>query len=146
MLGAPVIRLLLDRVQPRILLTASLAATAAAYFGLFTSSSLPAALPAAVAVGLFGSMSLVIPQTAMQRVIPNAVLGRVGATFLTGEAAATLLGAAAGPFLAQAAQLTGVAIAASLVTLSAAALTWLIVPRMTAIVPVPPGAVEMGQR
>ena len=143
LLGAPVIRLLLDRVQPRILLTASLAATAAAYFGLFTSSSLPAALPAAVAVGMFGSMSLVIPQTAMQRVIPNAVLGRVGATFLTGEAAATLLGAAAGPFLAQAAQLTGVAIAASLVTLSAAALTWLIVPRMTTIVPcLPPGSRE----
>jgi MFS family permease len=146
LLGAPVIRLLLDRVQPRILLTASLAATAAAYLGLFTSSSLPAALPAAVAVGMFGSMSLVIPQTAMQRVIPNAVLGRVGAAFLTGEAAATLLGAAAGPFLAQAAQLTGVAIAASLVTLSAATLTWLIVPRMTTIVPVPPAAAEMGQQ
>ncbi len=130
LLGAPVIRLLLDRVQPRILLTVSLTATAAAYFGLFTSSSLTTALPAAVAVGMFGSMSEVIPQTAMQRVIPNAVLGRVSATFLTGEAAATLLGAVAGPFLAQAAQLTGVAMAASLVTLGAAALTWLIVPRV----------------
>ncbi len=143
LLSAPVLRALLDRVQPRILLTASLAATAAAYFGLFTSSSLTTALPAAVAVGMFGTMSEVIPQTAMQRVIPNAVLGRVSATFLTGEAAATLLGAAAGPFLAQAAQLTGVATAASLVTLGAATLTWLIVPRMAAIIPVPPAAVEM---
>ena len=74
LIGAPVIRRLLDRVQPRNLLTASLTATAAAYFLLFTSSSLTTALPAAVAVGMFGSMSLVIPQTAMQRVIPNALL------------------------------------------------------------------------
>ncbi len=125
LLGAPVIRLLLDRVQPRHLLTASLTATAAGYFLLFTSSSLTAALPAAVAVGMFGSMSLVIPQTAVQRVIPNAVLGRVSAVFLTAEAAATLTGAVAGPFLAQAAQLEGVAIAASLVTLGAAGLAWL---------------------
>jgi predicted MFS family arabinose efflux permease len=125
LLGAPVIRLLLDRVQPRQLLTASLTATAAGYFLLFTSSSLTAALPAAVAVGMFGSMSLVIPQTAVQRVIPNAVLGRVSAVFLTAEAAATLTGAVAGPFLAQAVQLEGVAIAASLVTLGAAALAWL---------------------
>jgi predicted MFS family arabinose efflux permease len=125
LLGAPVIRLLLDRVQPRHLLTASLTATAAGYFLLFTSSSLTAALPAAVAVGMFGSMSLVIPPTAVQRVNPNAVLGRVSAVFLTAEAAATLTGAVAGPFLAQAAQLEGVAIAASLVTLGAAGLAWL---------------------
>jgi predicted MFS family arabinose efflux permease len=77
---------------------------------------------------MFGSMSLVIPQTAVQRVIPNAALGRVSAVFLTGEAAATLLGAAAGPFLAQAAGLDGVAIIASLVTLGAAALTAILVP------------------
>ena len=51
-------------------------AAAAAYLGLFTSSSLDAALPAAAAVGMFGSMSLVIPQTVMPRVVPNAVLGR----------------------------------------------------------------------
>ena len=101
--AAPLIRLLLDRAPTRVLLAASLAATAAAYVGLFTSASLATALPAAGAVGLFGSMSLVIPQTAMQRVIPGAVLGRIAAVFLTGEAAATLAGAAAGPFGAQAA-------------------------------------------
>ena len=128
LLGAPIIRALLDRIRPRSLLTTTLAGTAAAYFLLFTSSSPRTALPAAAAVGLYGSMSLMIPQTAMQRVIPNAVLGRVGAVFLTGEAAATLLGAAAGPFLGQAVGLDGVAATASLVTLGAAALAGLLLP------------------
>lgn len=125
LLGAPVIRLLLDRMQPGPLLAATLTATAAGYFALFTSSSLRTALPAAMAVGTFGSMSLVIPQTTMQRVIPNAVLGRVSAVFLAGEAAATLAGAAAGPVLAQAGGLTAVAAGASLVTLAAAVLAQL---------------------
>ena len=126
--GAPVLRALLDRVEPRILLTASLTGTAVAYLLLFTSSSLATALPAAVAVGMLGSMCLVIPQTALQRMIPNAVLGRVSAVFLTGEAAATLAGAVAGPFIAQAAHLTGVAAVVSLITLSAAALAFLTLP------------------
>ncbi len=145
LLGAPVIRALLDRAQPRNLLTASLTATAGAYFLLFTSSSLATALPAAVAVGMFGSMSLVIPQTAMQRVIPNATLGRVSAVFLTGEAAATLIGALTGPFLAQAAQLTAVAAAASLVTLTAAALARLNVPRIPETSLTQPTATETNQ-
>ncbi len=132
LLAAPLLRALLDRVQPRTLLTACLAATAAGQFGLFTSTSLATALPAAVAVGLFGSMSEVVPQTALQRVIPNAVLGRISAVFLTGEAAVGLVGAVAGPFLAQAVHLAGLAIVASLVTLGAAALTRLVVPRMAA--------------
>ena len=131
LLGAPVIRVLLDRVQLGPLLAATLAATAAAFFALFTSSSLATALPAAAAVGAFGSMSLVVPQTAMQRLIPNALLGRIGAVFLTGEAAATLGGAAAGPVLAQAAGLTATAAVASLVTLAAAALARLGVPKTT---------------
>ena len=135
LIGAPVIRVLLDRVQPRALLAASLAANSAAYLLLFTSSSLATALPAAVAIGTFGSMSLVIPQTAMQRVIPNAVLGRVSAVFLTGEAAATLAGAVVGPFLAQAVHLTGLAVVASLVTLGAAALARLMVPELATVVP-----------
>jgi len=130
LLGAPVIRGLLDRAQPRTLLTISLTGAGAAFFALFTSSSLASALPAAVAVGAFGSMSLVIPQTTMQRVIPNAVLGRVSATFLTAEAAATLAAAAAGPFLAQAVRLTGLAAVAALLTLAAAALAGLTVPRL----------------
>ena len=83
---------------------------------------------------MFGSMSEVIPQTAMQRVIPNSVLGRISAVFLTGEAAVGLVGAVAGPFLAQALHLAGLAAVASLVTLAAAALTRLSVPRMAPVV------------
>jgi hypothetical protein len=135
LIGAPVIRALLDRSQPQHLLTATLTATAAAYYLLFTSSSLATALPAAAAVGMTGSMSLIIPQTVMQRVIPNTALGRVSAVFLTSEAAATLTGAVAGPFLAQAAHLAAAAIADSLLTLSAAALAYLTVPRMPAVIP-----------
>jgi MFS family permease len=129
LLAAPLLRALLDRVPPRILLAATLTVTAVGQFALFTSTSLVTALPAAVAIGTFGSMSEVIPQTALQRVIPNAVLGRIGAVFLTGEAAVGLLGAVGGPFLAQVIQLPGLAAAASLVTLAAAALTRLTVPR-----------------
>jgi MFS family permease len=132
LLGAPVIRALLDRVQPRNLLTATLTASSGAYFLLFSSSSLATALPAAVAVGMFGSVSLVVLQTAVQRVIPDAALGRVSAVFLAAEAAATLTGAVAGPFVAQAARFTGIAAVASLVTLGGAALARLIVPRITA--------------
>jgi len=137
LLAAPLLRALLDRVQPRTLLAATLTATAVGQFGLFTSTSLATALPAAVAIGMFGSMSEVIPQTAMQRVIPNAVLGRISAVFLTGEAAVGLLGAVAGPFLAQAASLAGLAAVASLVTLAAAVLARLTVPQMAAVIPEP---------
>ena len=128
LLGAPVIRVLLDRRGPRSLLAASLTATAAAYLVLFTSSSLVVALPAATAVGMSGSMALVVQQSTVQRLIPGAVLGRVSAVFLTGAAAATLAGSVAGPFLAQAAGLTAAAAAASLVTLGAAALAFRTVP------------------
>jgi AhpD family alkylhydroperoxidase len=131
LLGAPVLRALLDRLQPRILLTASLTATAVSYYLLFSSSSLTSALPAAVAIGMFGSISQVIPLTAMQRVIPGATLGRVSAAFLTGEAAATLTGAVTGPFLAQTIHLDGAAIVSAVATLGAAALTCLTVPRLS---------------
>ena len=130
LIGAPLIRVLLDRTQPRHLLTATLTATAAGYYLLFTSSSLASALLVAAAVGMTGSMSLVIPQTVMQRVIPHTALGRVSAVFLTSEAAATLAGAVSGPFLAQAAHLAAAATAASLLACSAAALACLTVPRM----------------
>jgi MFS family permease len=134
LLGAPANRAFLDRVQPRNLLVASLAATAAACFLLFTSSSLATALPAAVAVAMTGSMVLVTQQTTLQRVIPGVALGRVSAVFLTGEAAATLVGSAAGPFLAQVAGLPVVAAVASLVILGAAALAFLAVPPAQAAV------------
>jgi RNA polymerase sigma-70 factor (sigma-E family) len=127
--SGPVLRALLDRAQVRRLLTASLAGDAVACLLLFTSSSLARALPAAVVIGLLGTISQVVPQTAVQRVIPNAALGRVSAAFVTGEAAATLAGSVAGPFLAQVARISGTAVAASLLILGAAALTVLLVPR-----------------
>ncbi len=128
LLGAPVVRLLLDRVQPRYLLAATLTATAAACYLLFHAASLAGALPAAVAVGMFGSMSLVVPETTLQRVVPNAVLGRVTSVFVAGEATVTLIGSIAGPALAQAAQISGVAVASSALTLAAAVLAYLLVP------------------
>jgi MFS family permease len=143
LIGAPVTRAFLDRAQPRNLMAASLTGSAIAYLLLFTSSSLATALPAAVAIGLCGCVSLVTQQTTLQRVITDAVLGRVSAVFLTGEAVASLIGSVAGPFLAQAANLATVATAASLVTLGAAALAFRTVPPMSAILiggPPPPSA------
>ena len=67
----------------------------------------------------------------------SAALGRVSAVFLTSQAAATLAGAVAGPFLAQAAHLIALATAASIATLSAAALAYLIVPPVPAVIPAP---------
>ena len=132
--GAPVTRALLDRAQPRHLLAATLAASAGGYFLLFTSASLAAALPAAAAVAMSGSMTLAVQQTTLQRVIPGAALGRVSAVFLTADAAATLVGSVAGPFLAQAAHLTSAAAAASLATLLAAALAFRTVPPVPAAI------------
>jgi len=126
--GAPILKITLDRFSPKNLLSLTLALTAGSYMLLFHSSSLATALPAAVAVGLFGSMALVIMQTTIQRVIPNAALGRINAVFLTGEAAATLAGALAGPVLAQTIHLAGLAAAASLTTVLAAVLTMILMP------------------
>jgi predicted MFS family arabinose efflux permease len=126
--GAPMLKITLDRFCPRYLLFFALAGTAGSYTLLFHSSSLMTALPSAVAVGLFGSMSLAISQTTVQRVIPNAALGRVSAVFLTGEAAATLAGALAGPVLAQTIHLAGLATTASLTTVLAAVLAVILMP------------------
>jgi MFS family permease len=126
--GAPILRITMDRFSARYLLFLTLAATAASYLLLFHSSSLNTALPAAVAVGLFGSMSLVVPQTTVQRVIPNEALGRISAVFLTGEAAATLAGALAGPLLAQNIQLHGLAAVASVATAAGAVLAVILMP------------------
>jgi MFS family permease len=130
LLGAPVVRVLLDRVQPRRALAASLTATAVAFFLLFSTRSLAAALPAGAAVGMAGSISQAIPQTVVQRMMDNALLGRVGGAFVAAGAAATLLGAVAGPFLAQTVQLPGTAAAASAATLGAAALAAVMIPRV----------------
>jgi len=126
--GAPVLTITLNRISPKHLLFLTLVATAASYALLFHSSSLVTALPAALAVGLFGSMSLVTTQTTIQRVIPNAALGRISAVFLAGEAAATLAGALASALLAQIIHLAGLATAASLTTVVAAVLSLILIP------------------
>jgi predicted MFS family arabinose efflux permease len=129
LLGAPLLKLTLDRISPRWLLFGTLDVTAGGYLLLFHSSSLVAALPAGITVGMFGSMALVVPQTLVQRLIPNAALGRVSAVFLTGEAAATLIGAGVGPALAQTVGIATLAAAASLATITAALLAVGQVPR-----------------
>ena len=115
----------------------TLAGSAAACLALFTSPGLATALPAAVAVGLSGSMTLTAAQVTVQRVIPGAVLGRVTAAFLTAEAAATLAGAVAGPVLAQSAGLTATAAVAAAVMVLAAALARLTIPRLATLIPLP---------
>ncbi|MET9227857.1 MFS transporter [Lentzea sp. NPDC003310] len=120
LLGAVLVRRLVDRVRPRHLLAASQLATSAAFFVLFGSTSPAVALPAAVAIGVFGSMTLVTPQTALQRAVPNEVLGRISAVFLTAEALATLVGALAGPVLAQAFSLSAAVVVACVLTAAGA--------------------------
>jgi MFS family permease len=139
LLGAPALRLVLDRWPARYLLGAALAGEAASYWLLWHAGALAAALAAAAAVGLAGSMALVVAQTTLQRVIPNAALGRVSAVFLTGEAAATLAGAVGGPLLAQRLGMTGLAAVASSATLAAAAVALALVPAAPVpAAPVPP--------
>ncbi|SDM62907.1 MFS transporter [Allokutzneria albata] len=101
LLGAVIIRHCADRFQPGHLFAASQFATAIAFFVLFSSATMTVALPAAVAIGAFGSMTVVVPQLTLQRVVPAEALGRISAVFLSAEAMATLLGALVGPMLAE---------------------------------------------
>jgi len=116
LVGAVVIRAVVDRVQPRYLLAATQLATTVGFLLLFGSSSLAVALSAALIIGMFGSMTLVTPQTTLQRVVPNAALGRVSAIFFTAEALATLAGAVAGPALAGATSFWTTAVASCVVS------------------------------
>jgi MFS family permease len=135
LLGAPLIRVLVDRLQARTLLTAALLCTAAGFYALFTSTSLVTAVPAAVGIGVFGSMALIVPQTTLQRVLPDGVLGRVSAVFFTGEALATLIGAVAGPALAEGAGMPAVVRAACGLTALTALSCLLLLPRLAVLVP-----------
>ncbi|SEQ29170.1 MFS transporter [Lentzea albida] len=120
LLGAVLVRRLVDRVPPRLLLAATQSAVAVAFFALFSSTSVVVAVPAGVAIGLFGSMTLVVPQTVLQREVPNEALGRISAVFLSAEALATLAGALAGPLLAQAFSLDAAVVVACVVTVGGA--------------------------
>jgi MFS family permease len=136
LLSGPVLRPL---IRVRRLLAACLLGDAVAYLVLFTSSSLPVALPTALVIGLLGTLCQAVPLTMVQRVVPDEVLGRVCAAFVTGEAMATLVGAVGGPFVAQAIGLSGIAMVASAVTVSAAVLAFIARARCDAGLPrVPP--------
>jgi len=118
--GAPVLRVLADRMKFQTFLPLTLLGDSTGYLLLFSARSLSTAIPAAVAIGLLGSMVLATVRTTLQRAIPHAALGRVSAVFLTAEAAATLAGSVAGPLLAGAAGPFGDAVSAALVTVATA--------------------------
>jgi MFS family permease len=138
LIGAVVIRRLLDRVQPRYLLAAGQLATAGGFVVLFGSTTLLVALAAAVLIGVFGSMTLVTPQTAVQRVTPNNALGRISSVFFAGEALATLLGAVGGPALASATSLATTAVLGSAVTAAGALVGLFVVPVSADLLPPAP--------
>jgi predicted MFS family arabinose efflux permease len=128
LLGAPLLRLLVDRMPIRPLLASAQAVTAAGFALLVNATALPAALIAAVVIGTSGSVVLGAPRTVWQRTIPGSALGRVSAVFGIVEAAATLAGAVLGPVLAQVAGL-GVAVnTAVLLAVAGAVLTAVVVP------------------
>ncbi|WP_089960938.1 MFS transporter [Lentzea xinjiangensis] len=137
LVGAPLIRRLVDRMPPAYLLGGALMATGTAFVLLFLSRSLVAALPAAVLIGVVGSAALVTAQTALQRITPNAVLGRVSAVQFTGEALATFLGAIAGPAIAEAVSLDFAAYLACGVTVLSGLMALVLLPR-TRVVTAPP--------
>jgi MFS family permease len=114
LLGAPVLRILVDRVSAARLLGGSLTITGFGFAALFLSTSLIAALSAATLIGAAGSITLGGVQTTLQRVTPAGILGRTSSAVFTAEAIATVAGALAGPALAQAVSLTSIALSAGI--------------------------------
>jgi hypothetical protein len=128
LLGALPLRLLVNRVQPRYLLAGAQLGTAAGFALLFGSTGLALALPAAVVIGGFGSTTLAVPQTAVQRTVPDPLLGRTAAVFVTAESLATLLGAVVGPALAAALSVSATAVVACALTAAGALAALIAVP------------------
>jgi MFS family permease len=128
LLGAPLMRVLVDRTPPAYLLGGTLAVTGVGFVLLFSATTLTAALPAAVLIGMTGSMALGTAQTTLQRVTPNNVLGRTSAAMFTGEATATLAGAIVGPTVAQALSMTWTASLAATATVLSAIAAALLLP------------------
>ncbi len=129
-LGGAVLARWLHQIQPRVVLAVAQLATAGGFVALFTARELAIALPAAVAIGVCGSITLVVPQTALQRVAVNGFLGRIGAVFLVVEAFATLIGALVGPWLAESVSLQFAAYAAAATTAVGALVGAVSVPRV----------------
>lgn len=128
-LGGAVVNRWADRVPLRIVLPTAQLGVAAGFAALFAARSLEVAVPAAVFVGVCGSVTLVAPQTALQRVAPNGFLGRISAVFLVAEAFATLVGAVVGPVLAESVSLRFAAGVAAVVTALGAIAGAVSVPR-----------------
>jgi MFS family permease len=84
----------------------------------------------AVIIGAFGSVTVVAPQTAVQRSTDNGSLGRVSAVFLAVEAAATLVGAIVGPLVAESVSLHFAAMGAAVVAAVGALVGAVTVPRV----------------
>jgi MFS family permease len=135
LLGAPLTRALVDRTPPAYLLGAALAVTGVGFVLLFSATTLTAALPAAVLIGMVGSMALSTAQTTLQRVTPNEVLGRISSAMFTGEATATLAGAIIGPALAQTLSVTWTASLAATATVLSGTAAALLLPRKHVVAP-----------
>jgi MFS family permease len=129
LLGAPLMRPLVDRMPPAYLLGGVLTATGAGFVLLFSATTLTTALPAAVLIGMTGSIALGTAQTTLQRVTPNEVLGRTSSALFTGEAVATLAGAVIGPAAAQALSVTGTAYLAGTAAVLSGLVSVLLLPR-----------------
>jgi MFS family permease len=119
-----------DRVQPRTVLAVAQLGVAAGFVGLFAARGMVSAVVAAVVIGVCGSVTLVVPQTVLQRVAPNEFLGRIGAVFLAVEALATLIGAVVGSVVAESVSVRFVAFVAAGVTAAGAVVGAVVVPRV----------------
>ncbi|MBM7773154.1 MFS family permease [Actinokineospora baliensis] len=128
LLGAPVMRVLVDRVAPGPLVGGALAATGVGFVAVFSATTTTPAALAAVGVGAVGSVAMGATQTTLQRVTPNEGLGRVSSVVFTGEAVATFVGAIVGPAVAQALSLTWAAYLAGLATILSGLVAWRLLP------------------
>jgi MFS family permease len=129
LLGAPLMRALVDRTPPAYLLGGTLSVTGIGFVALFSASTLTLALVAAGLIGAAGSMTLGSAQTILQRLTPNDILGRISSAMFTGEAVATVAGAVAGPAIAQLLSLTWTAFLAGFGTILSGVLAVAILPR-----------------
>jgi MFS family permease len=129
LLGAPLIRALVDRAPPAYLLGGMLAATGVSYTLLFSATTLETALPAAVLTGAGGSVALGAVQTTLQRTAPHDMLGRTSSVMFTCEAAVTLVGAISGPATAHLLSITWTAYLAGTATVLSGIAGLLLLPR-----------------
>jgi Na+/melibiose symporter-like transporter len=97
LLGAALSTKVARLLGTRDLLAVTQFATAAAYFALFNAPAIPAAIVAAVLIGLPGSILLITAETTIQRTAPTDMLGRIGALFFAADSLALLVGALAAP-------------------------------------------------